>query len=101
MLRVFIENEAGSATKHHHDEKNLVPLFTEEVSRPFPYPYGFVIGTTSGDGDNGGGEGNDDDDTYIAPRHAGKANAICADGHVVTLRPEDITHGRWTLEPGD
>jgi len=52
MLRVFIENEAGSATKHHHDEKNLIPLFTEKVSRAFPYPYGFVIGTTSGDGDN-------------------------------------------------
>jgi inorganic pyrophosphatase len=51
---VFIENEAGSRTKHHHDEKNLVPLRTEEVARAYPYPYGFVIGTTAlgGDGDN-------------------------------------------------
>jgi inorganic pyrophosphatase len=52
MLQVFIENEAGSTTKHHHDEKALQPLFDEEVARSFPYPYGFVIGTTSGDGDN-------------------------------------------------
>jgi inorganic pyrophosphatase len=51
-MRVFIENEAGSRTKHHHDEKALRFLGTEEVSRPYPFPYGFVIGTTGGDGDN-------------------------------------------------
>ena len=52
MFTVFIENEAGSTTKHHHDEKALTLLHTEEVSRPYPYPYGFVLNTTSGDGDN-------------------------------------------------
>jgi inorganic pyrophosphatase len=51
-MRVFIENEAGSTTKHHHDEKRLIPLGTEQVARPYPYPYGFVVGTTGGDGDN-------------------------------------------------
>jgi inorganic pyrophosphatase len=51
-LRVFIEDEAGSTIKHHHDEKALLHMSTEEVSRPYPFPYGFVIGTTSGDGDN-------------------------------------------------
>jgi inorganic pyrophosphatase len=52
ILRVFIEDEAGSSIKHHYDEKALRHLFTEEVARPYPYPYGFVLGTTSGDGDN-------------------------------------------------
>lgn len=51
-FRVFIENEAGSTIKNHHDEKALKLLFIEEVSRPYPYPYGFVLNTTSGDGDN-------------------------------------------------
>jgi inorganic pyrophosphatase len=52
MLRVFIENEAGSSVKRHHDEKALTFLYEEAVSRPYPYPYGFVIGTTAPDGDN-------------------------------------------------
>ena len=52
MLRVFVENEAGSSIKHHHDEKALRFLFSEQLARPYPFPYGFVIGTTSGDGDN-------------------------------------------------
>ena len=36
MFTVFAENEAGSATKHHHDEKALTSSHTEEVSRPYP-----------------------------------------------------------------
>ncbi len=52
MFTVFVENERGSTTKHHHDEKALILSHTEEVSRPYPYPYGFVLNTTSGDGDN-------------------------------------------------
>ena len=52
MLRVFIENPAGAEVKRHHDEKSLVFLYEEEVSRAYPFPYGFVIGTTAPDGDN-------------------------------------------------
>ena len=51
-MRVFVENEAGSTTKHHHDEKALVLLRTEEIARRYPFPYGFVVNTTGGDGDN-------------------------------------------------
>lgn len=50
-IRVFVENEAGSATKHTYDETTLALIKTAEVARPYPYPYGFVLGTRSGDGD--------------------------------------------------
>jgi inorganic pyrophosphatase len=52
MFQVFIENEAGSTTKHRHVEKTLELIGAETVSRPYPFAYGFIIGTTSGDGDN-------------------------------------------------
>lgn len=52
MVRVFIENEAGSTVKRHHDEKALTFLYEEAVSRPYPYPYGFVLETSAPDGDN-------------------------------------------------
>lgn len=48
-FKVFIQNEAGSSTKHRHDEKTLVLQRTEQVSRAYPFPYGFVIGTTADD----------------------------------------------------
>ena len=51
MLRVFIENEAGSDVKHHHDEETLALLRTERVRAPYPFPYGFVPGTRAPDGD--------------------------------------------------
>jgi inorganic pyrophosphatase len=51
VLRVFIENEAGSDVKHHHDEKTLTFLRTERVRAPYPFPYGFVPGTRAPDGD--------------------------------------------------
>ena len=51
MLRVFIENEAGSCIKHHHDEETLAFLRTERVQAPYPFPYGFVPGTRAPDGD--------------------------------------------------
>jgi inorganic pyrophosphatase len=51
MLRVFIENEAGSDLKHHHDEATLAFLRTERVRAPYPFPYGFVPGTRAPDGD--------------------------------------------------
>jgi inorganic pyrophosphatase len=49
-LRVVIENEAGSATKHLYDERTLELKSTRTVRRPYPFPYGFIIGTHSGDG---------------------------------------------------
>jgi inorganic pyrophosphatase len=51
VLRVFIENEAGSDVKHHHDEETLAFLRTERVRAPYPFPYGFVPGTRAPDGD--------------------------------------------------
>ena len=52
MIRVFIQNEAGSDQKHLHDEKTLEYKRTVTVSRPYPFPYGFILDTTSEDGDN-------------------------------------------------
>jgi len=52
IMKVFIENEAGSNRKNLFNEKTLEYKKTVEVSRKYPYPYGFVIETTSGDGDN-------------------------------------------------
>ncbi len=51
-VKVFIQNEAGSNRKHHHDEKTLQWRRTVEVSRPYPFPYGFILGTTCADGGN-------------------------------------------------
>jgi inorganic pyrophosphatase/ubiquinone/menaquinone biosynthesis C-methylase UbiE len=51
-IRVFVQNEAGSKRKHHHDEKTLVWKRVAEVSRPYPFPYGFIVGTTGADGGN-------------------------------------------------
>ena len=52
MIKVFIQNEAGSDQKHFHDEKTLEYKRTITVSRPYPFPYGFILDTTSEDGDN-------------------------------------------------
>ena len=51
-VRVFVQNEAGSTLKHHHDEKTCAFLHSTRVSNPYPFPYGFIIGTDSGDGCN-------------------------------------------------
>jgi inorganic pyrophosphatase len=51
-MRVFIQNEAGSFVKHSHDEKTLVLLGEQRVSRAYPFPYGFILDTTGEDGDN-------------------------------------------------
>ena len=48
---VFIENEAGSATKRTYDEKTLEFLRCDQVSSPYPFAYGFILDTLSGDGD--------------------------------------------------
>ncbi len=52
MIRVFIQNEAGSNQKHLHDEKTLAHKRMVIVSQAYPFPYGFVLDTTSEDGDN-------------------------------------------------
>ena len=43
----------------------------------------------------------DDPDHYIATRHGGRANALLGDGHVDSLRVEEITPGMWTPEHED
>lgn len=49
-MRVLIENEAGSRTKHLYDEQSFQLLSTRIGRRAYPFPYGFIIGTRSGDG---------------------------------------------------
>jgi inorganic pyrophosphatase len=48
-VRVYIQNEAGSRTKHYHNEKTLQFKRKAQVSRPYPFPYGFVLDTTAAD----------------------------------------------------
>lgn len=50
-LRVFVENERGSDTKHHYNEETFEVMRTERVGALYPYPYGFVPGTLAPDGD--------------------------------------------------
>jgi inorganic pyrophosphatase len=51
-VKVFIQNEAGSRTKHYHDEKTLQLKRKAQVSLPYPFPYGFVLDTTAADSCN-------------------------------------------------
>jgi inorganic pyrophosphatase len=50
-FKVFIENEAGSNSKNHHNERTLTFERAESVSRVYPFPYGFIIDTAAADGD--------------------------------------------------
>ena len=50
-ITVFIENEAGTDIKNHHNEVTLEHLGTERVGAIYPYPYGFVPGTLAPDDD--------------------------------------------------
>ena len=50
-FKVFIENEAGSSRKNHHNERTLVFERSESVACPYPFPYGFIIDTVNADGD--------------------------------------------------
>jgi inorganic pyrophosphatase/GNAT superfamily N-acetyltransferase len=50
-LKVFIENEAGSSFKNHHNERTLTFERAESVACPYPFPYGFIIDTVAADGD--------------------------------------------------
>jgi inorganic pyrophosphatase len=52
MIKVFVQNEAGSNLKNYHDEKTLEYRQTKTVSRAYPYPYGFIVGTNASDGCN-------------------------------------------------
>ena len=49
-VQVFIQNEAGSNQKHHHNEKTLEWKRVAKVSRAYPFPYGFIVGTSADDG---------------------------------------------------
>jgi inorganic pyrophosphatase len=50
-FKVFIENEAGSTLKNHHNERTLTFEHSESVACPYPFPYGFIIDTVNADGD--------------------------------------------------
>lgn len=50
LIKVLIENEAGSNKKNFYNEKTLEYIRTVTVSREYPYAYGFILNTTSGDG---------------------------------------------------
>jgi inorganic pyrophosphatase len=52
VIRVFVQNEAGSNRKNYHNEKTFEYRETKLVSRAYPYPYGFIIGTHAKDGCN-------------------------------------------------
>jgi inorganic pyrophosphatase len=52
LIKVFVQNEAGSNRKNLHNEKTLEYKETKIVSRPYPYPYGFIPGTDASDGCN-------------------------------------------------
>ena len=52
LIKVFIQNEAGSNRKNLHNEKTLEYKETKIVSRAYPYPYGFILGTNASDGCN-------------------------------------------------
>jgi len=47
LIKVFVQNEAGSNLKNYHDEKTLAFQSARHVSRAYPFPYSFVIGTTA------------------------------------------------------
>ena len=51
LLKVYIQNEAGSRIKNKHNEKTLEHLGSREISGPYPYAYGFILETTTDDGD--------------------------------------------------
>ena len=52
IIRVFVQNEAGSMQTHYHDEKTLTYLRSAPVAHAYPYPYGFILGTEARDGCN-------------------------------------------------
>lgn len=51
-MKAFVQNEAGSRTKHSHNEKTLELIGTSQISRAYPFPYGFILETTADDGLN-------------------------------------------------
>ncbi|WP_420622660.1 inorganic diphosphatase [Candidatus Poriferisodalis sp.] len=50
-IQMFIENPAGSVTKHLHDEDTLVLVGEQTIAVPYPYTYGFIPGVAAPDGD--------------------------------------------------
>lgn len=52
MIKVLIQNEAGSCERNKYNEKTLEYMGTSRLSHPCPYPYGFILETSAEDGDN-------------------------------------------------
>jgi len=52
IMRVFIENEAGSNQKNIFNEETFEYKKTYTVSAQYPFAYGFIPQTRSGDGDS-------------------------------------------------
>jgi inorganic pyrophosphatase len=52
VVKVFIQNEAGSVVKSMHNEKTLELTGIARVSCAYPFPYGFILDTTADDGLN-------------------------------------------------
>ncbi|WP_419921980.1 inorganic diphosphatase [Candidatus Poriferisodalis sp.] len=50
-IQMFVENPAGSTTKHLYDEDKLVLIGERPVAVPYPYTYGFIPGVAAPDGD--------------------------------------------------
>lgn len=95
-MRVFIENEAGSAVKHTYDERTLAHVRAAKVSIAYPYPYGFVLGTRSGDGDAV--------DCFVLTRTPLKSGAIVechAVGLLEQIEDGEVDHKVLALLPGE
>ncbi|WP_419922406.1 inorganic diphosphatase [Candidatus Poriferisodalis sp.] len=48
--QMFVENPAGSITKHLYDEDTLVLVGKQHVAVPYPYTYGFIPRVAAPDG---------------------------------------------------
>jgi inorganic pyrophosphatase len=51
LIKVFIQNKAGSLLKNKHDEKTFEHLGSTRLKEPYPHAYGFIPGTKASDGD--------------------------------------------------
>jgi inorganic pyrophosphatase len=95
-MKVFVQNEAGSRTKHYHNEKTLELRRTTEVELPYPYAYGFILETTAEDGGNV--------DCYVLTRRALRTGQI-VDCEAVALMEQfedgQIDHNVIVVFPGE
>jgi inorganic pyrophosphatase len=49
QMKVVIENEAGSRTRHIFSERTRKLQATCDIKREYPFPQGFILGTNSSD----------------------------------------------------